>query len=231
MNCKKEFQGLFKAIRNHSRDVNQFPLIVHFSVKDILDLPVRQSPWSGQKYAQRTPVTILRALDLTCTCTDVAFWTFPDYPNITITDYATRQALNYARTTTPSQLSEWHTSVAAGDDVALCAFDYTADFHSRDMDTKPRDHQGEDDIIDLGPFGKGYWTFDGESMDDFSVTFAQDMQANMEYFAKVPWTKGLYDVARREERIVECPLGRPVDWGEVTSIKVRRQPASNLGKR
>jgi hypothetical protein len=105
----------------------------------------------------------------------------------------TRYALLKARQFS-GNLQAWHAHVAESGETVLKAFDFTADFHSRDLNGV----HSKGKIINLGVFGEGFHRLESMDIDSFSVTFAQDLKGNVEHFETKAWRSGIYDQARRE---------------------------------
>lgn len=170
------------------------------SLSDILALPIRHNPNNHPpgKVPPRTPASIFQTLGLSAKCQDVGIWTLPSYPKISIRHDPTILALRKARSF--ASKASWHAFVSALDsinnidDAVYKAYDYTADFHSGDLQGKPGDNRTWTHI-DLGVFGKGYWRVGrldefgiwrmGE-LDEFSTIFAEDIDDNISYFRQLP---------------------------------------------
>lgn len=168
-----------------------------------MKLPVQHTKNEWSEHTCRSPVTVLEALGIDCVCQDLGLWTFTSFPSVVITDSMTRYALHRAREFSVD-LDAWHAFVAKRGETVLQAFDYTADFHSRDLIASHSRKQ----LVDLGVFGQGYFRLDGADIDDLSVSFAHDLEWNMDYFKNNPWRSGMYEEARDNEGLVSSSLQR-----------------------
>lgn len=187
--CEVEFTSLLKSLQHapHLTKTNMF-------LQDILDLPLRQDP------KQRTPISVLRSIGVHAQCRDVGLWTLTDFPAVDITHSPTRLAL--AKSRTSGDKASWHAFVAATGNATYEAFDYTADFHSRDLDGKDNNAW-----IDLGVMGRGYWRLPG-GLDRFSCNLASDLDHNISYFEDCyDWRPNLYVELQEKGGVVSSQLG------------------------
>jgi len=214
--CQKEFLPILNALAASAVEKTTI------AIDDILDLPVDHRIDRAPR--ERTPSRILSALGIRSNCDDIGLWTLPDLPAIQITHEDSRTALAKAREFTNEKeagdgKATWRAFVAASSDPLYQAFDYTADFHSRDLDVLP-DQDDRKAWVDLSPFGQGYHRFD-KDCDVFGVHFAGTMEHNIEYFRTHEWKPGMYDQFRAEgKKIIEDRLGDDVEERPITSVKV-----------
>ncbi|KAF2872262.1 hypothetical protein BDV95DRAFT_593670 [Massariosphaeria phaeospora] len=181
------------------------------ALDDVLDLPVRHRKREGgdHEHRGRTPVSIMRAVGLRARCRDVGLWRIDEFPSVEVEHAPTRLALAKARavagTGDDGGRASWHAFVAARkheldpDHAVYKAFDWTADFHSRDLDGAAHDAS---ERIDLGVMGNGYWRMQPRSLDDFSVDFAADVDHNAQFFRNADgaheWQPDMYARFRKE---------------------------------
>jgi hypothetical protein len=126
--------------------------------------------------------------------------------------------LALAKSRTSGDKASWHAFVAATENATYKAFDYTADFHSRDLDGK------EDNAwIDLGVMGRGYWRLRG-ALDEFSCTFASDLGHNVSYFEdRHEWRPNMYAGFQQEGGMIHSKLGDDSEE-RVASVLLDRDP-------
>jgi hypothetical protein len=213
--CQREFLPILKALAASAVEKTTIDM------NDILELPVDHRMDSAPR--ARTPTHVLTTLGIRSVCNDIGLWTLPDLPAIEITDENSRIALAKAREFTNNNEADggkatFRAFVAASTEPLYQAFDYTADFHSRDLDV-PSDQSDRKAWLDLSPFGKGYHRID-KDCDEFSVQFADSLEHNTEYFQNHEWQPGMYDQFRAERKsIITDKLGGNVDMESATTLK------------
>ena len=193
--CKEELPPILQALDSATViSKTTIPLM------DVIALPIENlqatTPGASWLRSHRSPITIFAAIGLACRCVDVGLWSLDDFPSIEISDQLTREALLKAREFSADkgggEDEEWFTFLASSNDPALKAFDYTADFHSRDLSMSPK-WEGNNAWIDLGPRGQGYAGIMDVDIDHFGILFALDLAKNVEYFKMNEWRPHLYN--------------------------------------
>lgn len=150
------------------------------------------------------PEDILNALGLECRCTALCKWSLPSLPKTTIQHFPVRKLVRESfqyRLDKP----KWKAFVAEQGQSRpeLMAFDYTAEFHSRDV-CDPENYEGA--FINMGLFGQGNYVCG--TLSDLSMHFAQDLMWNRELFAREPqrWRPDLYQWIRgRSGHVTSIP--------------------------
>ncbi|KAL8746308.1 MAG: hypothetical protein Q9190_001651 [Brigantiaea leucoxantha] len=138
-------------------------------------------------------------------------WPIPTLPKSLIIHFPTHAALNAAHPYRGS-LKAWKCFVSSHRNVPeYLAFDYTADFHSRDLSGPEKGgvDYGEDKFEEFLPLGDGYlYPFGCNNME-----FVMDMEKNMLYFAKYPerWKEDLYERIRDKGGVVSSSLDCETD--------------------
>lgn len=86
----------------------------------------------------------------------------------------------------------------------LKAFDYTAEFHSRDICDPDDGYTGP--FVDLGLYGAGNYVCG--SLSELSMSFASDFLANAAFFSRHPqlWKPDLYERMRENHGVVSSNL-------------------------
>ena len=143
--------------------------------------------------AQTDPQCVLEALGHECEEIALCTWCLPKMPKVLITHFATSSALDACHPYRYDKVG-WKSFVEANLHFPRYpAFDYTAEFHSRDLSSAEMGgvDSGEEEYLELLPVGKGYQYPFGFS----SVEFAQDMVQNEAYFSQNPraWKPDLYE--------------------------------------
>ena len=149
--------------------------------------------------AQTSPQYVLEALGLECEEIALCTWRLPNIPKVLITHFPTSSALNACHPYRYDKMG-WKSFVEANlQKSEYPAFDYTAEFHSRDLCGPAMGgvDYGDEEYLELLPIGKGYQYPAGFS----SMQFAQDMVENEAYFSSDPraWKPDLYDQLRRRD--------------------------------
>jgi hypothetical protein len=213
--CKRDFLPILEALAASAVEKTTLDM------NDILKLPVDHRIYDATR--ARTPSRILTALDIRSVCDNIGLWTLPDLPTIQVTDKNSRNALAKAREfTNRNELdggkATWRAFVASSHEPLYQSFDYTADFHSRDLDV-PTDQSDGKAWLDLSPFGKGYHRID-KDCDEFSAQFADALEHNIQYFQNHEWKPGMYDQFWAERKnIITDKLGEDVDKESMTAMK------------
>ena len=137
---------------------------------------------------------------LECHCQSLCKWLIPSLPKTTIQHFAVCE-LVHESSTYKGDIAKWKAFVADQwpSRPELMAFDYTSEFHSRDL-YDPKLYGGP--FISLGLFGQS--DYYGGSICDLSMDFSEDFISNREYFARkpeVPWGPDLYDWFQGREDI------------------------------
>ncbi|KAL8788601.1 MAG: hypothetical protein Q9195_007196 [Heterodermia aff. obscurata] len=156
--------------------------------------------------AQTSPKCVLEALGHECEEIALCTWRLPNMPKVLITHLATSSALDACHPYRYDKLG-WKSFVQANlQSPQYAAFDYTAEFHSRDLcgPEKGGVDYGDEEYLELLPIGKGYQYPFGFS----SVQFAQDMIQNEIYFTRNPqsWKPDLYEQLRHRDGGVSSSL-------------------------
>ena len=146
--------------------------------------------------AQTNSRRILEALGHECEEIALCFWRLLRMPKVLITYFVTSRALDACQPYRYDKVG-WKSFVEATLQFpSYPAFDYTAEFHSRDLSglEKGGVDYGDEEYLDLLPIGKGYQYPFGFS----SVQFAFDMVQNETYFFKNPqaWKPDFYEQLR-----------------------------------
>ena len=161
--------------------------------------------------AQTSPPDILEALGYQCEETALCTWRLPSMPKVLITHFATSRALDACNPYRYDKVG-WKSYVGANLQFPIYpAFDYTAEFHSRDLcgpEMGGVDY-GDEEYLELLPLGKGYQYPSGFS----SVQFAQNMVQNESYFSKNPqaWKPDLYEQLRHRNGAVSSSLDHCIE--------------------
>lgn len=210
--CISELRQLLQEVHEDGRFSK-----VTLKLNDVLELPIQhaESKESPSPLIRRSPVSVFEALDVECVCQDVGIWSLTDLPIVEISDPMTRCALLKAREF-GKDIHAWHDFVSKNPDPLFQAFDYTADFNSRDLDQS----HSEKTLIDLGVFGQGYPCIDGVDIDSFSVIFSDHLEGNVTYFKSNPWKIGMYDEIRSRDGRVFAQAGKVASDEESGLAKV-----------
>ena len=156
--------------------------------------------------AQTSPQWMLEALGHECEEIGLCTWRIPKMPKVLITHFATSKALDACHPYRYDKIG-WKSFVEANLQYpSYPAFDYTAEFHSRDLcgPEKGGVDYGDEESLELLPIGKGYQYPFGFS----SVQFALDMVQNEAYFSRnlQAWKPDLYEQLRDREGGVSSSL-------------------------
>ena len=170
------FRALNKILSIKSVTVDMNNLIFHSRTTE------KQIYYREDEY----PEDILDKLDYPCDCTGLCQWTLDLSPKTTIQHFPSRRALEWSMLYKHNPAA-WKAFVGAlgNEGAEYKAFDFTAEFHSRDFCSYT-----EGDFVDLGPVGSGSYC----GLASLSMQFACDMEGNTEYFLRHPnaWKPDLY---------------------------------------
>ena len=156
--------------------------------------------------SQTSPEYVLQALGHECEEIGLCTWRLPNMPKVLITHFPTSRVLDACHPYRYDKMG-WKSFVEANLQLPrFPAFDYTAEFYSRDLcgpEMGGVDY-GDEEYLELLPIGKGYQYPCGFS----SVQFAQDMVQNEAYFARNPqaWKPDLYEQLRDRDGSVSSSL-------------------------
>ena len=156
--------------------------------------------------AQTSLEHVLEALGHECEEIALCTWRLPSMPKVLITHFPTSKALDVCHPYRYDKVG-WKSFVEANLRFPTYpAFDYTAEFHSRDLcgpEMGGVDY-GDEEYLELLPIGKGYQYPFGFS----SIQFAQDMVQNKTYFTRNPqaWKPDLYEQLRHRDGSVSSSL-------------------------
>lgn len=143
---------------------------------------------------------VFEALDSECHCIALCKWSLPSLPKTTIQHFPVRKLIHESFGYRLDK-AKWKSFVAEHGQCRpeLMAFDYTAEFHSRDIFDGDSDKES---FVNMGFYGQG--CYDCGSLRDLSMRFAQDMMWNRELFAREPqrWRPDLYQWARKHRGVV-----------------------------
>lgn len=216
--CKAEIPRILNFLKSASTITE-----VVLSPDEIADLPIRVED-RDQAMQERTPGTIFKTMSISCTCTDLGLWTLPSFPTIRVEHQPTRKALLQARQFSTNEVNAWRAFVASSGNPLYQAFDFTADFHSRDLTTSaPQSEVAQNSFIDLSPFQKGYPAGPHVNIDDFSMIFCEDLERNVQYFEEGgEWKPDLYGEQREAKGSVSSRLKDEGRIGEAAKAVLDR---------
>ena len=170
--------------------------------------------------AQTSLEHVLEALGHECEEIALCTWRLPNMPKVLITHFPTSKALDACNPYRYDRVG-WKSFVEANLRFPTYpAFDYTAEFHSRDLCVPEMGgvDYGEEQYLELLPIGKGYQYPFGFS----SMQFAHDMVQNKTYFSRTPeaWKPDLYEQLRHRDGGVSSSLHHCTEtssWGSLGS--------------
>ena len=148
--------------------------------------------------ARADPVDVLELLYCSCHNEGLCTWHVDAFPKALITHFPTSKALSLCHPYRHDKAG-WKRFVAANlDKPEIPAFDYTAEFHSKDLSGPEKGGAdcGDAEFLDFLPLGSGYvYPYGGSDMD-----FATDMENNMLTYTQRPdrWMPDAYQRSMAE---------------------------------
>lgn len=166
--------GRIRGVNSISIDINQ--IIFHSATSDE---EVRYH------YEKGRPEYVLGQLGLSCQCTELCAWSLEEYPKVLIHHSAIRELLLESMQYSNDH-ERWKLMVGKiEEEPEYKAFDYTAEFHSRDVSDPDCDCTSLGPLLDLGLWGVGKYRCGSTS--GLSMRFAQDFISNTQFFGRNPW--------------------------------------------
>lgn len=223
--CKAEIPRILKVLKSASTITE-----VILSPDDIVELPIRIHD-RDQAMRERTPGTIFKTMFIACACTDLGLWNLPSFPKVRVEHQLTRSALLQSRQFSIEEMNAWHAFVASSGNPLYQAFDFTANFHSRDLTNSSKEAETKpESYIDLSPFNKGYPAVPHVDIDHFSMIFCKDLEHNVQYFEEgEEWRPDLYGEQREAKGSVSSRLKDEGRIGE-TAKAVLDRPVHELSE-